>query len=401
MKKQALQLGAAAILTSFLASCAHTPPSAHASLPSVSAPNTSNKVALHLYEKLPIYAKAAKLSWEPIQIKKPIKPGHHDSSIPVIRERLMALRDYESGPNKSTLYDFQLAHAVMQFQNEHGLKEHGVINQETIEALNVTPAKRYREMVDSMNQWAKYPEDSSSRYVLVNIPSYTMKLIDHGQAVLQMKVIVGRELRPTPTLSSSITTIVFNPQWTVPKTILAKDVIPGMRENPNYMKVHYDMHVYANYDKDAREINASSIDWQNVSASNFTYRVTAPPSDKNPLGRVKFIFNNEHDVYMHDTPEKSLFALKDRARSSGCIRLEDSMALVHYFYSDNSDLNEGLVNQYLSTYETKYIQLQNPLPVYVTYMTAWADHFGRIYFGRDIYPTEMKMRDFSAQITSS
>ncbi len=383
--KQTLQLSAALIIASLLTSCAHTPSSSSASLPSVSEPHTSNKVALHLYEKLPIYAKAARLSWEPIAIKKPIKPGHRDSHISIIRERLTALRDYEGADTKSAKYDFQLAHAVMQFQNEHGLKENGVINQETIEALNVTPAYRYREMIDSMNQWAKYPEDSGSRYVLVNIPSYSMKLISHGQDILQMKVIVGRPSRPTPTLSSTITTIVFNPHWNVPETILAHDVIPGMRENANYLKEHYDMRIYASYDKDAREINPSSIDWQTVSASNFTFRVTAPPSDKNPLGRVKFLFKNDHDVYMHDTPEKSLFTLKDRARSSGCIRLEDPMALVHYFYNDNADLNAELVNQYLSTYETKYIQLRNPLPVYVTYMTAWTDHFGRVYFGRDVY----------------
>jgi murein L,D-transpeptidase YcbB/YkuD len=383
--KQTLKLSAALIIASLLASCARTPSSSSASLPSVSAPNTSNKVALHLYEKLPVYAKAARLSWEPIIIKKPIKPGHHDAHIPTIRERLTALRDYEGSATNSSLYDFQLAHAVMQFQNEHGLKENGVISQETIEALNVTPAQRYREMIDSMNQWAKYPEDSSSRYVLVNIPSYSMKLISHGQDILQMKVIVGRPSRPTPTLSSTITTIVFNPHWTVPETILEHDVIPGMRENPSYMKEHYDMRIYASYDKNAKEINPSSIDWQNVSASNFKFRVTAPPSDKNPLGRVKFLFKNDHDVYMHDTPEKNWFAFKDRARSSGCIRLEDPMAFVHYFYNDNTDLNAELVNQYLSTYETKYIQLRNPLPVYVTYMTAWTDHFGRVYFGRDIY----------------
>lgn len=368
----------------FLASCAHTPTTS-VSLPSVSAPNTSNKIALNLYEKLPIYANAAKLSWTPLQIKKSIHPGHHDAAISVIRARLTALQDYQGNTSSSSLYDFSLAHAVMQFQHEHGLKENGVIDQATLAALNVSPVTRYHEMIDSMHQWARFPDDANSRYLLVNIPSFTMQLIEHGQDVLKMKVIVGRPSRPTPPLSSKITTVVFNPHWNVPETILTKDVIPGMRENPNYLKEHYDMRVYANYDKEAREINASSIDWQNANGSNFTYRVTAPPSDVNPLGRLKFIFANEHDVYMHDTPEKSLFALKDRARSSGCIRLEDPMALVQYFERDNQDLHSEQVNQYLSTYQTKYIQLRHPIPVYVTYITAWADHFGQVHFGRDVY----------------
>lgn len=368
----------------FLASCAHTPTTS-VSLPSVSAPNTSNKIALNLYEKLPIYAKAAKLPWAPIQSEYAIKPGQHAAIIPVVRKRLIALQDYPGSVSQSALYDFHLAHAVMQFQYEHGLRENGVMNHETIAALNVTPVERYREIINSMHQWAKYPSDQDSRYVLVNIPEFTMKVIDHGQDVLQMNTIIGRPSRPTPTLSSKITTIVFNPHWTVPETILAKDVIPGMRENSNYLKEHYDMRVYANYNKNAPEINPSSIDWQTVTASNFKYRITAPPSDVNPLGRIKFIFDNEHDVYMHDTPEKSWFALKDRARSSGCIRLENPMALVEYFYHNNTDLNAELVNQYLSTYETKFIQLRHPIPVYVTYILAWTDRYGRVHFGRDVY----------------
>ena len=151
------------------------------------------------------------------------------------------------------------------------------------------------------------------------------------------------------------------------------------------MQEHYDMKIYASFKKDAPEINPSTIDWQTATASNFNYRVTAPAGDKNPLGRVKFIFNNEHDVYMHDTPEKSLFASNDRARSSGCIRLENPMALVEYFYADNSDLNSELVNQYLSTHQTKFIQLRNPMPVYITYIPAWVDRFGRAHFGEDVY----------------
>jgi murein L,D-transpeptidase YcbB/YkuD len=380
----------ACLVISLLSGCSRGPSAHSVSLPSASAPNTTNKIALALYEKLPVYAKASQLTWEPIEIKKPIKPNHHASPIPVVRERLIALRDYHAPATKSTLYDFALAHAVMQFQYEHGLKENGVLDRETIETLNVKPAVRYHEMVESMNQWAKYPEESSSRYILVNIPEYTMMLIDHGQPELKMKVIVGRPTRPTPTLSSSVTTIVFNPHWNVPKTILAKDVIPGMRENPNYLKEHYDMHIYASYDKNAKEINPASIDWQTATLSNFAFRVTAPPSDKNPLGRVKFLFKNEHDVYMHDTPEKEVFTLKNRARSSGCIRLEDPMKLVQYFYRDNNDLNEALTQQYLSNFDTKYVQLRNPLPVYVVYITAWADRYGNIHFGKDIYAQTVK-----------
>lgn len=356
-----------------LSSCAKMP---SVSLPSVSAPNTTNKTALRIYQTLPIYAKAAKIPWEPIQ--------HNNIQLSsIVRERLIAL---------NIMHGDSLSAAIREFQAQNGLEQTGHVNQATLTALNITPTERYRELVESMNEWAKYPEDQNSRYIQVNIPSYSMTLISHGEEILQMKAIVGRPSRPTPLLTSKVTTIVFNPSWTVPETILAKDVIPGMRENPNYMKEHYDMHIYASFDKNAPQVDASSINWETANVSNFRYRVTAPPSDVNPLGRFKFIFENDHDVYMHDTPEKAVFAMHDRARSSGCIRLENPLALVQYFYADNTDLNAELVNQYLSTYQTKYVQLRNPIPVYITYMTAWVDQEGRAHFANDIYQAKSQPR---------
>ncbi len=366
-----------------LASCAHRMSSE--SVSSATAPNTTNRVALRIYQTLPVYAAAAKMPWEPIQMDVPLKHGRRDNHIPIIRERLIALHDMPNIDATNTLYDSALVQAIDDFQSDNGLKTTGMIDQATLNALNITPATRYHELVQSMNEWAKYPEDQNSRYIQVNIPSYSMKLISNGEDVLQMKAIVGRAERPTPQLTSTVTTVVFNPTWTVPKTILEKDVFPGMRANPNYMKEHYDMHVYASYSKDAPEINPTTIDWQTASLDNFHYRVTAPASNVNPLGRFKFIFANDQDVYMHGTPDNGLFASSDRARSSGCIRLENPQALVEYFYADNTDLNAELVNQYLSTNQTKYIQLKNPMPIYITYITTWVDTQGHAHFGQDVY----------------
>ncbi|HLB56322.1 MAG TPA: L,D-transpeptidase family protein [Coxiellaceae bacterium] len=365
-----------------LASCVRI---SSTSVSQVSAPNTSNKMALRIYKELPVYAQAAKMQWKPIQMNVPMKIGKHDNHIPIIRARLIALHFLPAGDDQNTLFNSQLSHAISQFQFCNGLNQTGVIDQATLNALNITPAQRYNELVRSMNDWAKYPEDANSRYVQVNIPSYTMHLVSHGENILHMRVIVGRPSRPTPTMTSKITTIVFNPTWTVPKTILSRDVIPGMRENPNYLKEHYDMRVYANYEKNAPEINPSTINWQTATLSTFPYRVTAPASDVNPLGRIKFIFENDQDIYMHGTPDTALFAQHYRAKSSGCIRLENPMALVEYFYVDNNDLNAELVNQYLSTRETKYIQLRNPMPVYITYIPAWIDNDGHAHFSQNIY----------------
>lgn len=385
-----LKLLSTTALIILLSGCAHlgsSPSKNSADLPYVSPPNTTNKMAMRIYEMLPVYSNAAKLNWQPIQAETPMKQTFFYSAVPTIRQRLIALQDMppEAKPSTSAYYSAAITEGVKQFQSENGLKVTGIIDQATLDSLNIPPIQRYRELVQSMNEWAKLPQDASSRYIQVNIPTYEMHVEQGGQDVLHMRVIVGRPERPTPTLSSTVTTIQFNPSWNVPKTILEKDVIPGMQANPNYMHDHYDMKIYATWDKDSAEIDPSTINWQTANSSNFRYRVTAPPSAVNPLGRVKFIFANTYDVYMHDTPEKSLFALNDRARSSGCIRLENPMALVAYFYNDNSDLNEQLVAQYLSTYQTKYIALKHPIPVYVTYILASVDQQGHAHFARDIY----------------
>lgn len=383
MRTQTLRL---AIISLLLSSCARMPSQHPTTVSMVSPPNTTNKTALRLYEKLPTYVNASKIAWPPIEIQTPLKKGSSNVKIPEIRTRLIALHDMPPSTELANIsYDAALARGISQFQAQNDLPQTGILNESTLNALNIKPSERFYDLVQAMNAWAQYPEDASSRYILVNIPSYSMQLIQQGHPVLQMKVIVGRPSRPTPTLRSQITTIVFNPSWNVPETILAQDVIPGMRDNPLYMKEHYDMRIYASWDKNAAEISPSSIDWQTASISNFKYRVTAPPGDKNPLGRVKFIFANDHDVYMHDTPEKGVFALTDRDRSSGCVRLEDPMALVRYFYADNTDLNEPLVAQYLSSYETKHIALRNPMPVYIAYILVSVDDNDHLHFWRNVY----------------
>lgn len=358
-----------------------------AHVPSSSAPNTSNKTAQQIYQILPTYTQLAKQPWPVIQpTQLPLKLGNHNVAVSQIRERLILLGDMKNDPTENSKeFDHALQYGVMQFQWRHGLKSNGIVNQLTLNALNITPAERYRELVASMNEWGKLPEDEGARYIHINIPDYKLHVIQNGQEVLSMNVIAGRFTRPTPILYSKVQTVVFNPQWNVPKTILKEDIIPGMQKNPNYLKEHGGLKIYKNWDKDSPEVDPLTINWQTANLSNFNYRLTAPPGDTNPLGRVKFIFENSDDVYMHDTPQKALFADMKRAYSSGCIRLEHPLQLVEYFYSDNKDLNAELTNQYLSTAQTKYIQLKNPMPIYVTYITASVDAQGHAHFREDVY----------------
>lgn len=361
-----------------LAGCAH--------MGSVSAPQTSNKTAHRIHRKLGRYAGLAKVSWQPIHPKLPLKYGQSDPAVPVIRSRLITLGDLSKAhASQSQHFGDALRDGIANFQWRHGLKADGTIGQKTLAALNISPKERYAELVKSMSEWAKLPENEGSHYVHVNIPSFSMSLVKDGNHVIKMKVIAGKPSRPTPTLYSKLKTIVFNPHWNVPPTIVAKDVIPGMRKNPNYLNEHYGLKVYSSWQKDAHEIDPLTIDWHSINGSTFPYKLSAPPGSENPLGRVKFIFNNDHDVYMHDTPSKGLFKKIHRAYSSGCIRLEKPFHLVEYFYDDNSDLDHEQVSRYLSSNQTKYVQLKNPVPVHITYITAWVDRSGYVHFREDLY----------------
>lgn len=370
-----------------ITSCAQGPHSTMhtTSLHLPSAPNTANKTALRIYQTLPIYAQAAKKPWPPIQAPVPLKVGAHNAVVPVIRERLIALHDLSpADASTSTLYDSRLALGINKYQWRNGLKANGILNQATLNALNVPPAERYRELVNSMNEWSKLPDKEGGRYVQINVPSFDLRLVENGNQVVNMRVIAGRPERPTPTIYSKVKTIVFNPQWNVPKTILSQDIITAMQKNPNYLKEH-NLKVYNSWKKDAVEVDPLTIDWNTATAHNFKYRVTAEPGDANPLGRVKFVFDNDQDIYMHGTPNASLFDTLKRAYSSGCIRLEKPMELVRYFYSDNKDLDDEKVNNYLSTTTTKYVALKNPIPIIVTYIKAWVDSDGHAHFREDVY----------------
>lgn len=366
------------IVSAILSGCAR--------VSSTSAPQTSNKTAHHIYRQLPKYADKSANAWQPIHPKLPIKVGDVNEAVPSIRNRLIVLDDLDKKhASQSQKFDLPLEHAVLQFQWRHGIRLTGIVGEKTMAALNVNPRDRYAKLVSSMHKWAKLPENEGSHYIHVNVPSFKMYLVKDGQRVINMKVVAGKASRATPEMYSKLKTIVFNPHWNVPPTIVSEDVIPSMRKNPNYMNEHYNMKLYASWKKDAPEIDPFTVDWHSMNGKTFPYRITAPPGDQNPLGRVKFVFENDHAIYMHGTPAKELFSKMKRDFSSGCIRLEHPLHLVEYFYDDNTDLDPELVNQYLSTNQTKYIKLRTPIPVKITYITAWVDANGKAHFREDIY----------------
>jgi len=380
MKNRALL--ALLLLVNLLGGC--SPSGSHAIVP---RPNTSNQTAQRIHQELPRYQQLARQSWPTIHLTKALKFGDQHHSIPLIRQRLKLLGDLPTiAAVENTQFDQSLVLAIRSFQWRHGLKNTGVIDAKTLAALNVTPKQRLHQLVKSMQQWAKFPEHEGARYLRVNVASFDLDVVEQGKRIMNMRVVAGKPSRETPELYSKVETIVLNPGWNLPKTIVARDIIPGMQRDPNYLA---DRHIkmYSSWKKDAYEVNPASVDWQTMSAANFPYKLSQPPGNSNPLGRVKFVFLNDDDIYMHDTPQKGLFKQIMRAYSSGCLRVEKPFQLVEYFLRENPDEDRMSVSAHLDLEqgETKYIRIKNPVPIYITYITAWVDEHRKIHFREDIY----------------
>jgi len=352
-----------------------------------SSPNTSNKTALRIHHNLPKYSRLARESWSAIYPERslPLKFGIRDPSIPMIRSRLIKLGDLpkDKASNKS-LFDQALVNAVRQFQWRHGLKADGLIGTGTLNALNVPPRERFQQLQRSMKRWAKFPENMGSRYIRVNVANFNLDLIENGKKIINMKIIAGKPSRPTPELYSKVETIVVNPKWNIPRKIARKDIIPKIIDDPNYLADN-NISIYSSWKRSAYEINPNSIDWKKAKTQRFPYRLTQAPGDNNALGRVKFVFLNKEDIYMHDTPQKGLFKEIQRAFSSGCIRLEKPYHLVEYFIQDSQNLTREEVVNNIESGKTKYIKIRNPIPIYITYITAWVDKNGYTHFRENVY----------------
>lgn len=346
--------------------------------------STANPQVQKISQVLHQYETASSKEWPSIHANDLIKPGSHNPNIPLIREHLIVLGDLksESAAAKS-FYDAQLFEAVKHFQWRHGLKVDGIIGPQTLSALNVSPAQRLQQLYINLHRWQKFP-NLGANYVWVNIPNYELELIMQGKPTLTMRVIVGKPDRPTPVLSSKINTLVLNPSWNIPDSIIRKDIIPKILQNPNYLAEN-NMRIYSNWENNASVINPYRLRWQALrNADPFPYKISQLPGKKNALGEVKFVFQNTEDVYMHDTPAKDLFDSPVRAFSSGCIRLEEPFKLVEYF-RPNAGISQTEVWNYLGSGKTKFLPLNRNIPIYIGYLTAWVDSDNQVHFREDIY----------------
>lgn len=338
-----------------------------------------------LQQAIPLYEEASNHPWPLVPENAKLRPGVKNLAVLALRARLLATGELIPENNHGlTKYDDELTEAVMRFQARHGLTVDGRVGKQTFYELNISPSERLHQIEVNMERFAKLADQLNDHFIMVNVPDFRLNLIDHGHTVLTMKAIVGKPERPTPELTSTITSVVFNPYWNVPKLIAQNDIVPKVIDDPNYLNSMH-IKIINRDDEYAPEISPDEIDWFAAKEDGFPYHFRQDPGNKNALGLVKFEFRNSHDVYLHDTPAKDLFEKDKRDFSSGCIRLEKPFELVTYLMQDNPAWTNDRVDEILEIGKTKYINIPTPTPVIITYLTAWADDYGNIQFRDDIY----------------
>lgn len=333
-----------------------------------------------------IYQEAAKNPW-PIIPDEPhiLKRGKKSDVVPVLRERLKITGDLPADDDhQGRQFDDALEAAVMVFQARHGIKPDGVVGDNTRFEMNVPPEVRIKQIAINMQRWADLANKLGDRFVMVNIPDFNLYLIDDGKRVLEMRAIVGKPDLPTPEISSKITQLEFNPYWNIPPTIAKRDIAPKMIEDPDYVYKNH-IRAFAVEGDDSSQVSPRHIDWYRAAEEGVNYHLRQDPGTDNALGRVKFVFQNTKDVYLHDTPAKNLFSMDIRSFSHGCVRLENPFALVDYLMKDNPEWSQERMQEILDSGENKYVKVPHPISIFITYITAWVDEDGRVNFRDDLY----------------
>ncbi|MDX2506363.1 MAG: L,D-transpeptidase family protein [Gammaproteobacteria bacterium] len=321
--------------------------------------------------------------WKPVPPGPVIKPGMQDSRVPLIIARLQASGDLaETTIDENNFnYTAEVEAGVKHFQQRHQLEVDGVIGKGTLGRMNVMVEQRIDQIRANLERVRWVHHNLGDEYVLVNIAGYRVYYVKDKNVAWESRVQVGKDYRKTPVFRDNIKYLVFNPTWTVPPTILKKDVLPKIKKDRAYLQKK-NMNVI---DLKGNIIDPSTINWSSMSAKNFPYMIRQEPGPANALGRVKIMFPNKHQVYLHDTPSKSKFNRAERAFSSGCIRVEKPFELVELLLKDKAKWNQTRFKEILDSEKLQNVSLPQTVPVLLLYFTTRMDANGQVIFYNDLY----------------
>jgi murein L,D-transpeptidase YcbB/YkuD len=340
---------------------------------------------------------AAKGGWPPLPDGPKMRQGALGERVVTLRRRLRVTGDLlDASSDSLNLFDDSLEQAVVRFQHRHGLDPDGVVGPATLAALNVTAEERVRQLVVNMQRWCWLPHDLGQSHIIVNIADFRLDVVEDGRSVLTMRAVVGKDFRQTPVFTDRMSYLVLNPFWNVPETIAIEDKLPLIKEDIGYL-TRENIRVFQGWDADEAEIDPATIEWDRLSEENFPYRLRQDPGPGNALGRIKFMFPNKYNVYLHDTPAKALFTQTERTFSSGCIRIEKPIELAEYLLSDQPKWSRETVLAAIDSGIRQSVGLSRKIPVHLLYWTAWVDNNGAVHFRKDIYKRDKPIEEALSQ----
>lgn len=282
---------------------------------------------------------------------------------------------------KATTYSPFVEVAVKHFQYSHGLDTSGRLTRETIAQLNIPLQERIRQIELNMERCRWLPREQKDVFVQVNIPGFFMEVKEQYKTVLHMRAIVGKDFTQTPLFYATMAHVVINPYWDVPQSIATKEILPILKRDPGYIsRNHMELH-----SSSGGKINPYDVSWGNYSENYFPFKIRQIPGDWNALGRIKFLFPNPYNVYLHGTPNQELFEKPVRAFSHGCMRLEDPVRFATYLLKNQSPWNEDFIRSTIKKGDETWIKLARQYPVFVTYATCWVDDDNILHFRNDVY----------------
>jgi murein L,D-transpeptidase YcbB/YkuD len=305
-------------------------------------------------------------------MEKPLKKGVSAHQIPVIKKYLAITGDMP-GNDTSAVFDDTLVQGITHIQQRFGYKPTGTLSKDLVREMNVPVRNRIEQLLINMGRMRWMPSQPNGTLIIVNIPEFTLHLLQDGKKQFDMAVVVGKEGHSTTQFTGTMNQIVFSPYWNVPPRIVTNEILPAIEKNKHYLAEN---EMEDQGDKDGDGIPD----------------IRQLPGDKNSLGRIKFLFPNNFDIYLHDTPAKSLFSRDKRAFSHGCIRLADAQKMAEYLLRNDPDWNSEKIVEAMNKKEPQVVKLKNTAEVFITYYTAWVDDEGRLNFREDVYGHDKEIR---------
>mgnify|MGYP000339072167 FL=1 len=325
----------------------------------------------------------ARGGWPQVNLTQRLKVGSKDPAVRQLRQRLKISGDLPANSGDSDVFDTFLDAGVKRFQQRHGMPADGVIGNVTLSALNVPADIRLGQLETNLVRLRSMSGFLGDRYVMVNIPAAEIEAVENGRVAQNHKAIVGKVDRQTPILNSKIYQVILNPYWTAPKSIIQKDIIPLMRKDPTYLTRN---HIRL-FDQQNNEVPPELVDWSTDEALTMNLRFRQDPGKINAMSSTKINFANPHAVYMHDTPQQSVFGQLLRFESSGCVRVHNVRELTTWLLRNTPGWSRSQIEAVIATGENTEIELTDPVPVYFVYISAWSTgavvHFRDDIYGRD------------------